>query len=195
MIFSLALSFKVLTDVVTFHIVSVSLLSPGVNVRVSVLIIAVHVVAELIVLWLLLVVGLRVVGGGRVVGGLGGVRGRMDSMVNSVVRDNRGGVDSVMRDEGDWVGNNWCSMDSMVRDYRGGMNSMVSTMVGNKRSWMNSMVSHRMWSQGNSRAQVRGVVSGGDDNTSVADGGVVCDITTHPGHQCPQCYCCYLNIN
>jgi len=171
-----------LHTVLAFHIVSVSLLSPGVNVRVSVLIIAVHVVAELIVLWLLLVVGLRVVGGGRVVGGLGGVRGRMDSMVNSVVRD-----------EGDWVGNNWCSMDSMVRDYRGGMNSMVSTMVGNKRSWMNSMVSHRMWSQGNSRAQVRGVVSGGDDNTSVADGGVVCDITTHPGHQGQQCYCCYLH--
>jgi len=153
-----------LHTVLAFHIVSVSLLSPGVNVRVSVLIIAVHVVAELIVLWLLLVVGLRVVGGGRVVGGLGGVRGRMDSMVNSV-----------------------------VRDYRGGMNSMVSIMVGNKRSWMNSMVSHRMWSQGNSRAQVRGVVSGGDDNTSVADGGVVCDITTHPGHQGQQCYCCYLH--
>ena len=180
MIFSLALSFKVLTDVVTFHIVSVSLLSPGVNVGVSVLIIAVDVVAKLVVLGLLLVVGLGVVGGGRVIGGLGGVWGRMDSVVNSVVRDNRGGVDSVMRDEGDWVGNNWCSMDSMVRDYRGGMNSMVS---------------HGMWSQGNSRTQVRSVVSGGHDNPSVADGGVVGDVATDSGHQGPQCYCCYLNIN
>jgi len=176
-----------LHTVLAFHIVSVSLLSPGVNVGVSVLVIAVHVVAELIVLRLLLVVGLWVVGG------LGGVRGRMDSVVDSVVRDNRGGVDSVMGDNGDWVGNNWCSMDSMVGDYRGGMNSMMDTMVGNKRSWMNSMVSHGMWSQGNSWAQVRGVMSGGDDNTSVADGGVVGDITTDPGHQGPQCYCCYLH--
>jgi len=182
-----------LHTVLAFHIVSVSLLSPGVNVGVSVLIIAVHVVAELIVLRLLLVVGLGVVGGGRVVGGLGCVRGRMDSVVDSVVRDNRGGVDSVMGDNGDWVGDQRSCMDSMVGDYRGGMDTMMNTMVGNKRSWMNSMVSHRMWSQGNSRAQVRGVVSGGDDNTSVADGGVVADITTDPGHQGPQCYCYYLH--
>ena len=59
MIFSLALSFKVLTDVVTFHIVSVSLLSPGVNVGVSVLIIAVDVVAKLVVVGDLLMVDCR----------------------------------------------------------------------------------------------------------------------------------------
>jgi len=183
-----------LHTVLAFHIVSVSLLSPGVNVSVSVLIVAVHVVAELIVLRLLLVVGLGVVGGGRVVCWLGGVRGRMDSVVDSVVRDNRGGVDSVMGDNGDWVGNQRSCMDSMVGDYRGGMDTMMNSMVGDYRGGMvNSMVSHRMWSQGNSRAQVRGVVSGGDDNTSVADGGVVCDITTHPGHQGQKCYCCYLH--
>ena len=55
---------------------------------------------------------------------------------------------------------------------------------------MDSMV----WCQGHSRSKVRGVVSGGDNNTSVADGGVVGDISTDPGHQGPQCYCCYLNI-
>jgi len=178
-----------LHPVLAFHIVSVSLLSPGVNVGVSVLIIAVDVVAKLIVLWLLLVVGLGVVGGGRVIGGLGGVWGRMDSVVNSVVRDNRGGVDgvvrnnrggmdSVVRDDGDWVGNQRSCMNSMVGDYRGGMDSMVS---------------HGMWSQGNSRTQVRSVVSGGHDNPSVADGGVVGDVATDSGHQGPQCYCCYLH--
>lgn len=188
LIFSLAQSFKVLNDVVTFHIVSISLLSPGVNVGVSVLIIAVDVVAELIVLGLLLVVGLGVVGGGRVIGGLEGVRGRVDSVVDGVVRDNRGGVDSVVdtvvRDNRDWVGNQRSCMNSVVGDYRGGMDSM-----------MNTMVSHGMWSQGNSWTQMRGVVSGGDDNTSVADGGVVADITTDPGHEGPQCYCCYLNVS
>merc|ERR1712038_2000193 len=95
----------------------------------------------------------------------------MDSVVNSVVRDNRGG--------GDGVG----------RNQRGGMNSMV----GDYRGGMDSMVSHGMWSQGNGWTQVRGVVSGGDDNTSVADGGVVADITTDPGDEGPQCYCCYLH--
>jgi len=175
-----------LHTVLAFHIVSISLLSPGVNVGVSVLIIAVDVVAKLIVLGLLLVVGLGVVGGGRVIGGLEGVRGRVDSVVDGVVRDNRGGVDSVVdtvvRDNRDWVGNQRSCMNSVVGDYRGGMDSM-----------MNTMVSHGMWSQGNSWTQMRGVVSGGDDNTSVADGGVVADITTDPGHEGPQCYCCYLH--
>jgi len=177
-----------LHPVLAFHIVSVSLLSPGVNVGVSILIVAVDVVAKLVVLGLLLVVGLGVVGGG------GGVRGGMDSVVDSVVGDNRGGVDSVVDSVvGDWVGNKWGGMKRMVRDYRGGMNTMVNPMVGKQRSCMDSMVSHGMWCQGNSWTQVRGVVSGGDDNTSVADGGVVADITTDPGHEGPQCYCCYLH--
>ena len=56
------------------------------------------------------------------------------------------------------VGDYRGGMNSMMRDYRGGMNTMVNTMVGNKRSCMDSMVSHGMWSQGNSWAQVAGVV-------------------------------------
>ena len=112
------------------------------NVGVSVLVVAVHVVPELVVLHRLLVVG---------DGGRGGIGGGMDSVVDSVVRNHRGSMDS--------------------------------------------MVSHRVWSQGDSWSKVGGVVPGGDHDPSVADGGVVGDVTTDPGHQGPQSYGCYLNIS
>ena len=134
------------------------------NVGVSVLVVAVHVVPELVVLHRLLVVG---------DGGRGGIGGRMDSVVDSVVRNHRGG------------------MDSVVRNHRGSMDSVVR----NHRSSMDSMVSHRVWSQGDSWSKVGGVVPGGDHDPSVADGGVVSDVTTDPGHQGPQSYGCYLNIS
>ena len=118
--------FRLIQLLITFHIVSISLLSPGVNVRVSVLIVAVDVVAKLIVLWLLLVVGLRLVGGGRVVGGLEGVRGRMDSMVNSVV-SHWGVMNSMVSHWGvvDSMVSHWGSVDGMV-SHRGSVNSMAS---------------------------------------------------------------------
>ena len=92
-----------------------------------------------------------------------------------------GGMDSVV--------------DSMVRNHRGGVDSVVNCVVRNHRGSMDSMVSHRVWSQGDSWSKVGGVVPGGDHDPSVADGGVVSDVTTDPGHQGPQSYGCYLNIS
>ena len=79
---------------------------------------------------------------------------------------------------GNGMGNNRGSMDSVVGDHR--------DWVSDHRGSMDGVVDG---------SQVGGVVAGGDDNTSVADGGVVGDVTTDPGHQGPQCDCCYLNIS
>ena len=48
----------------------------------------------------------------------------------------------VVGDDGHWMGNMWGSMNCVVRDHRGGMDSMVNSMVGNHRSCMDSMVGH-----------------------------------------------------
>merc|ERR1719245_1071854 len=103
--------------------------------------------------------------------------GGSGSVVNSVVREYRGGM-----------GNKWSGMDSVV-GHGGGMDSVVCHGGG-----MDSVVSYGMWCQGNSWSEVRGVVSGGDNNTTMADSGVVGDISTDPGDQGTQCYyCCYLH--
>jgi len=73
-----------LHSVLAFHIVSIPLLSSGVNIGVAIFIIAMHIIAKLVVLGSFLMVGSR----GRVVGWSWGM---VDSMVH-------------------WVGNHWGSM-------------------------------------------------------------------------------------
>merc|ERR1719242_331579 len=116
-----------LHSVLTLNIVSIPLLSPGVDVRVSVAVIAVHIIAKLIVLGFLLMVGFRmVVGGGRMVGWL---RDRVDSVVG-----------------------NW------------------------------------MWGKGYSWAMMGGIMTSGDHNSSMADGGVMGDISKDSSKEGTHCY-------
>ena len=132
------------------------------DIWVAVLIVAVHVVSKLIVLGRLLVVGVRV------------VRSGMDSMmrdnggsVDSMMRDNGGGMDSMMRDNGG-------SVDSMMANYWGGMYCVVGDW-----SWMVRTKSH-------GRSVMRSVMAGGDNNSAVADGGVVGDVPQDSRHEGAQ---------
>ena len=132
------------------------------DIWVAVLIVAVHVVSKLIVLGRLLVVGVRV------------VRSGMDSMmrdygcsVDSMMRDNGGSMDSMMRDNGG-------SVDSVMANYWGGMYCVVGDW-----SWMVRTKSH-------GRSVMRSVMAGGDNNSAVADGGVVGDVPQDSRHEGAQ---------
>ena len=132
------------------------------DIWVAVLIVAMHVVSKLIVLGRLLVVGVRV------------VRSGMDSMmrdyggsVDSMMRDNGGGMDSMMRDNGG-------SVDSVMANYWGGMYCVVGDW-----SWVVRTKSH-------GRSVMRSVMAGGDNNSAVADGGVVGDVPQDSRHEGAQ---------
>ena len=143
------------------------------DIWVAVLIVAVHVVSKLIVLGRLLVVGVRV------------VRSGMDSMM----RDNGGGMDSMMRD---YRG----GMDSMMRDYGGGMDSMmrdnggsVDSMMADYWGGMYCVVGDWSWvvrTKSHGRSVMRSVMAGGDNNSAVADGGVVGDVPQDSRHEGAQ---------
>ena len=132
------------------------------DIWVAVLIVAVHVVSKLIVLGRLLVVGVRV------------VRSGMDSMM----RDYGGGMDSMMRDNGG-------GMDSMMRDNGGGMDSMMANYWGG----MYCVVGDWSWvvrTKSHGRSVMRSVMAGGDNNSAVADGGVVGDVPQDSRHEGAQ---------
>ena len=143
------------------------------DIWVAVLIVAVHVVSKLIVLGRLLVVGVRV------------VRSGMDSMmrdngcsVDSMMRDNGGGMDSMMRDNGG-------GMDSMMRDNGGSVDSVMANYWGG----MYCVVGDWSWvvrTKSHGRSVMRSVMAGGDNNSAVADGGVVGDVPQDSRHEGAQ---------
>ena len=143
------------------------------DIWVAVLIVAVHVVSKLIVLGRLLVVGVRV------------VRSGMDSMmrdngcsVDSMMRDNGGSVDSMMRDNGG-------GMDSMMRDNGGSVDSVMANYWGG----MYCVVGDWSWvvrTKSHGRSVMRSVMAGGDNNSAVADGGVVGDVPQDSRHEGAQ---------
>ena len=105
----------------------------------------------------LIVLGRLLVVGVRV------VRSGMDSMM----RDNGGSVDSMMRDNGG-------SVDSVMANYWGGMYCVVGDW-----SWVVRTKSH-------GRSVMRSVMAGGDNNSAVADGGVVGDVPQDSRHEGAQ---------
>ena len=154
------------------------------DIWVAVLIVAVHVVSKLIVLGRLLVVGVRVVRSGMD-GMMRDNRGSMDSMM----RDNGGSMDSMMRDNGG-------SVDSMMRDNGGGMDSMmrdnggsVDSVMANYWGGMYCVVGDWSWmvrTKSHGRSVMRSVMAGGDNNSAVADGGVVGDVPQDSRHEGAQ---------
>ena len=146
---------------ITFHIVSIPLLSSGVNIGVAIFIIAMHIIAKLVVLGSFLMVGSR----GRVVGWSWGM---VDSMVHWVgnhwgsMGHNRDNWGSMM---GHRVGNDWGSMADHSRAQVGGKVSSVADntsntdggMVGHIRNGGTSGSSHQ--GQGEEHLKNEGVAS------------------------------------
>merc|ERR1712079_853123 len=111
-----------LHSVLAFHIVSIPLLSSGVNIGVAIFIIAMHIIAKLVVLGSFLMVGSR----GWVVGWSWGM---VDSMVH-------------------WVGSHWGSMVGHWVDNWGSMMghrvNNWGSMVGHRVDNWGSMMGHRV---------------------------------------------------